>query len=126
MKDQNRFSRRGFLRGSIAGAGLATLAGGAIGPNVLSAQRPSKQISLPWRLERPKPALPNSYFWTWDHSTNWVLDDPGMQVAGCYNKYFKRTETFVEDYRRLTDCAAGLGINGVVIWGFLRDCARRR
>jgi hypothetical protein len=74
-----------------------------------------------WELERPKAALPNSYFWTWDHSTNWVLDDPGLQTNGCYNTYFKRPETFVEDYRRLTDLAAGLGIKGIVIWGFLRD-----
>ena len=37
-----------------------------------------------WKLERPKSALPNSCFWTWDHSTNWCLDDPGMQTGGCY------------------------------------------
>jgi len=84
-----------------------------------------------WRLKRPKPALPDSFFWTWDHSTNWVLDDPGIQCSGCYNRYFKRPETYVEDYRRLTDLAAGLGVRGIVIWGFLRDshggveCAKR-
>ncbi len=66
-------------------------------------------------------ALPNSYFWTWDHSTNWVLDDPGIQNEGCFNSYLKRPETFVEDYRRLTDLAASLGVKGIVIWGFLRD-----
>src|SRR6185436_8975672 len=43
------------------------------------------------------------------------------QNEGCYNKYLKRPETFVEDYRRLTDLAAGLGVKGIVIWGFLRD-----
>lgn len=75
-----------------------------------------------WTLDFPEtPVLPNSYFWTWDHSTNWVLDDPGLQTAGCYNPYFKKPETFIEDYRRLTDLAAGLGVKGVLIWGFLRD-----
>lgn len=75
-----------------------------------------------WQLARPgRPALPASYFWTWDHSCNWMLDDPGLQSGGCYNRYFKAPETFVEDYRRLTDLAAGLGIKGIVIWGFLRD-----
>ena len=67
------------------------------------------------------PVLPNSYFWTWDHSTNWVLDDPGNQTRGCYNAYLKRPETYIEDYRRLTDAAAALGVRGIIIWGFLRD-----
>ena len=74
-----------------------------------------------WNLERGECALPNSYFWTWDHSTNWVLDDPGMLNFGCHNKYLKAPETFLEDYRRLTDFAAGLGVKGILIWGFLRD-----
>src|SRR5438874_1282181 len=74
----------------------------------------------PIRFEA-KSALPNSYFWTWDHSTNWVLDDPGTQVSGCYNAYIKRPETYVEDYCRLTDLSANLGIKGIAIWGFLRD-----
>lgn len=73
-------------------------------------------------LARPKTAaLPNSHFWTWDHSTNWMLDDPGLQVSGCYNRYFKKPETFIEDYRRLTDVTAALGLKGIIIWGFLRD-----
>ena len=37
-----------------------------------------------FELKRPKPALPNSYFWTWDHSTNWILDNPGVVNFGCY------------------------------------------
>ncbi|MBI2193644.1 MAG: hypothetical protein HYU36_16840 [Planctomycetes bacterium] len=76
---------------------------------------------MTWNLSRPRPALPSSYFWTWDHSTNWVWDDPGILNFGCSNRYLKRPETFVEDYRRLTDLAAGLGVKGILIWGFLRD-----
>jgi len=77
--------------------------------------------SMIWNLSRPAPALPNSYFWTWDHSTNWVLDDPGMLTFGCHNRYMKRPETYIEDYRRLTDLASGLGVRGIIIWGFIRD-----
>ena len=73
-------------------------------------------------LERPsEPALPKSFFWTWDHSTNWVLDDPGLQATGCNNRYLKQPETFLVDYRRLSDAAAKLGVRGLIIWGFLRD-----
>jgi hypothetical protein len=92
-----------------------------MGPTLIEASSSPKPDRLSWKLDRPQPALPESYFWTWDHSSNWMLDDPGMQVSGCYNKYMKEPETFVEDYRRLSSFAAGIGIKGVVIWGFLRD-----
>lgn len=74
-----------------------------------------------FNLTRPKSKLPNSYFWTWDQSTNWVLDDPGIVNFGSSNKNLKKPETFIEDYKRLTDMAQSLGIKGIVIWGFLRD-----
>ncbi|HUV38019.1 MAG TPA: hypothetical protein VMY39_00320, partial [Planctomycetota bacterium] len=76
---------------------------------------------MTWNLAKPDAALPLSCFWTWDHSANWVLDDPGMLTFGCANAYLKTPETFVEDYRRLTDLAASLGVRGIIIWGFLRD-----
>ncbi|NQU11381.1 hypothetical protein HQ590_11355 [bacterium] len=68
-----------------------------------------------------KPAFPLRYYWTWDHSTNWVLDDPGNQVEGCNNRYGKKPETFREDYRRLVDHCVEMRFNGIIIWGFLRD-----
>ncbi len=66
------------------------------------------------------PAFPLRFYWTWDHSTNWVLDDPGNQVTGCQNRYLKRPETYVEDYRRLVDHCVEMRCNGLIIWGFLR------
>ena len=74
-----------------------------------------------FNLSRQKSMLPSSYFWTWDQSTNWVLDDPGIVNFGSWNKYLKKPETYVEDYKRLTDMALSLDIKGIVIWGFLRD-----
>ncbi len=68
----------------------------------------------------PESPFPLRYLWTWDHCTNWVLDDPGLVNFGWDNRYLKRTETFIKDYRRLIDHCRALGINGIVIWGFLR------
>jgi len=61
------------------------------------------------------------YLWTWDHSTNWDLNQPGQQEEGCNNSYLKPPEAFLCDYRKLIDYASGLDLNGVIIWGFLRD-----
>jgi len=119
-------NRRAALKGMI---------GGALGANLSTQQTDAASVQtstktrnntyrvprLIWHLQRPKPALPNSYFWTWDHSTNWMLDDPGLVDFGCSNAYLKSPETYVEDYRQLTDLSAGLGIKGILIWGFLRD-----
>ena len=62
-----------------------------------------------------------NYFWTWDHRCNWVLDEIGLQTEGDRNPYIKVSETFVEDYRRVTDFCAAEGIGGIAIYGFLRD-----
>jgi len=118
--------RRTVLKGFVGGAFGANLT--AQQASAETHQKPYKPIAdtsrVPrfiWKLERPKPALPNSYFWTWDHSTNWMLDDPGMLNWGCNNTYMKNPETYLTDYRRLTDMAAGLGVKGILIWGFIRD-----
>jgi len=108
------------LAGTAIGAGL-NVRPTAASPAATPSSAPAGAGWPIWKLDRPKPALPNSYFWTWDHSTNWMWDDPGMLNFGCNNRYLKRPETYVEDYRRLTALAAGLGVRGFLIWGFLRD-----
>jgi hypothetical protein len=60
-------------------------------------------------------------FYTWDHSTNWDLSQPGARVSGCHEVYGKPPEAFLEDYTRLVDFMSELGLNHVIIWGALRD-----
>lgn len=60
-------------------------------------------------------------FYTWDHSTNWDLSQPGSRLGGCHEPYEKPPEAFVEDYTRLIDYMAFLGLNHLIIWGALRD-----
>ena len=124
-------SRRAFVKGLLGG--MAAAGGSAGGPapalaaraegasSRLHATNPLAAAQPIWKLSRPKPALPYSYFWTWDHSTNWMLDDPGVLNYGCLNRYLKQPDTYITDYQRLTDLAAGLGVKGILIWGFLRD-----
>jgi hypothetical protein len=123
---RNHISRRDALQTVTIGAFAASLPlnqkpAATVMPAPTALDNPLAAERLIWKLDRPKPALANSYFWTWDHSANWLWDDPGMLNFGCKNRYLKRPATFLEDYRRLTDLSAGLGVRGIVIWGFLRD-----
>jgi hypothetical protein len=60
-------------------------------------------------------------FYTWDHSTNWDLAQPGARLRGCHEPYEKPPEAFIEDYTRLIDYMSGLGLNHLILWGALRD-----
>ena len=60
-------------------------------------------------------------FYTWDHSTNWDLTQPGTRLGGCAEPYEKPPEAFVEDYTRLIHFMGELELNHLIIWGALRD-----
>lgn len=78
-------------------------------------------LELPPLDARHSPALPYRLLWTWDHSTNWYLEQVGLQEIGAMNYYAKPEEGFLEDYRRLVDFMSLHRIGGVTIYGFLRD-----
>ncbi len=78
-------------------------------------------LELPALDLRQSPALPYRLLWTWDHSTNWYLEQVGIQEIGALNYYSKPEEGFLEDYRRLVDFMSLHRIGGVTIYGFLRD-----
>ncbi|MBI2785505.1 MAG: hypothetical protein HYX60_04020 [Legionella longbeachae] len=67
------------------------------------------------------PSLPYRFFWTWDHSTNWYLEQNGLQEIGFSNPYTKPEDGFLNDYFRLIDFMSINRINGLTIYGFLRD-----
>jgi hypothetical protein len=48
-------------------------------------------------------------WWTWDLRTRWARGFSGT------------AEEFVQNYRRAIDAARRYGVDGIVIWGFLRD-----
>lgn len=69
------------------------------------------------------PAAPVSVrlLWTWDHATEWNLNRPGAQTIGACNPYLRSKDDFVADYTRLLRWCGRSGIDGVVLWGLLRD-----
>jgi hypothetical protein len=78
-------------------------------------------LEIPALDIRCTPALPYRLLWTWDHSTNWYLEQVGIQEIGALNYYSKPRTGFLEDYRRLVDFMSLHRIGGVTIYGFLRD-----
>jgi hypothetical protein len=117
--------RTGQLNGSpallAAGGGLA----GVI--HAINELGTRHLVVYPDLLEVPalnvdqSPALPYRLFWTWDHSTNWYLEQVGLQEIGALNYYAKPSDGFLEDYRRLVDFMSLNRIGGLTIYGFLRD-----
>jgi len=69
----------------------------------------------------PGARIKNRFFWTWDHSMEWVLNSTGAQTYGANNPYTRTPATFIEDYKRLLTWCAEHHIDGVVAWGLLRD-----
>ena len=78
-------------------------------------------LQLPVLDLRQSPALPCRLLWTWDHSTNWYLEQVGLQEIGALNYYSKPSGGFLEDYQRLIDFMSLHRVGGVTIYGFLRD-----
>ena len=81
----------------------------------------AKHASVPALDLVDNPALPYRIFWNWDHSTNWVRGVRGEQEDGCLNPYMKGAEAYLNDYRALLDYMGEHKVNGLILWGFLRD-----
>ena len=60
-------------------------------------------------------------FWTWDHATTWALNRAGGHDMGASNEYGRAPEAFLADYTCLLRWCGQHGIDGVVVWGLLRD-----
>lgn len=80
-----------------------------------------KTVWVPRLSIHENPALRYRFFWTWDHRTNWTLGARGLQEEGAHNPYLKSPETFIEDHKKLIDFMSNHKLNGLIIWGFLRD-----
>ncbi len=117
--------RTGTLRGRpallLAGGGVTGLVYAVNELGTRRLVRRNDELEASAMNVRQSPALPYRLLWTWDHSTNWYLEQVGLQEIGALNYYSKPADGFLKDYRRLIDFMSLHRIGGVTIYGFLRD-----
>ncbi len=65
--------------------------------------------------------IPQRFFWTWDHSTNWCMNTLGAQNCGVGNEYSKDPQMFELDYKRAIDWCAAHKMTAIGIVGLLRE-----
>jgi len=69
---------------------------------------------------REVPKFKYRWLWTWDWRMEWAGTEAGGATMG-EGDYKKKPESFVADYKACLDFMSENGLNGLVIWGFLRD-----
>ncbi|MCL5270956.1 MAG: hypothetical protein M1457_10515 [bacterium] len=108
-------SRRDFLEISLG----ATLAAS----NMIEARAadPTGQSESVKAGNPSEPTVKTRFFFTWDHSTEWLLNRPGAQTIGASNHYGRATPVFIEDYHQIFTWCGRHHIDAVVVWGLLRD-----
>lgn len=78
-------------------------------------------VELPVGRFEDAPGLPYRTWWNWDHSTNWDIEQIGVQEIGVFNPYGKPPDGFLADFKRVVDFMSRQRIAALVIYGFLRD-----
>ncbi|MBX3070529.1 MAG: hypothetical protein KF883_08555 [Thermomicrobiales bacterium] len=78
-------------------------------------------IELPTGTVEQAPGLKYRTFWNWDHSTNWDLNQIGVQEIGVMNPYAKPADGFLADFRRVVDFMSMNRIAAIAIYGFFRE-----
>jgi hypothetical protein len=59
--------------------------------------------------------------WTWDHCVQWTAARAGVHDWGASNEFSGTAEDFIREYSLLLRWCGRNGIDGVVVWGLLRD-----
>jgi hypothetical protein len=75
------------------------------------------------------PRMKYRWFWNWDVRTNWdLLDHDNVYVpthqlpkTDSVRAWFKRPEAFVNNMKLVIDYMSEHKLNGLILWGFLRD-----
>jgi hypothetical protein len=79
------------------------------------------EVMLAIGSEEQAPGLPYRTFWNWDHSTNWDLEQIGVQEIGVTHPYGKPEDGFLRDFKRAVDYMSRHRIAALVIYGLFRE-----
>ena len=67
------------------------------------------------------------WFWNWDNRSNWNLTDSDNNFTSevnsysVPNKYLNSPEAYLRDVKKTIDFMSQHRLNGLILWGFLRD-----
>jgi hypothetical protein len=81
----------------------------------------SSGLDLPTGTTSQEPGLPYRTYWNWDHTTNWDLNQIGVQEIGVMNPYAKPSDGFLSDFKRVVDFMSMNRIAAIAIYGFFRE-----
>ena len=85
------------------------------------AKTAGRTVEVPVGTVEQAPGLAYRTFWNWDHSTNWDLEQIGVQEIGVMNPYGKPANGFLADFERCVDFMSRHRIAAITIFGFFRD-----
>lgn len=68
-----------------------------------------------------EPGLAYRTWWNWDHTTNWDMEQIGVQEIGVMNPYAKPADGFLRDFKRAVDFMSKNRIAAITIFGIFRE-----
>lgn len=91
--------------------------------------RSGPDLAVPELNEIEMPRMKYRWFWNWDDRTNWdLLDHDNVYIpmkdlpkSDSVRAWFKRPEAYVNNMKLVIDYMSEHKLNGLIIWGFLRD-----
>lgn len=85
------------------------------------ARENGSSVEVPVGTVEQAPGLAHRTYWNWDHSTNWDIDQIGVQEIGVMNPYAKPEDGFLRDFKRTVDFMSRNRIAAITIFGFFRE-----
>lgn len=142
-RELEKLPGEGYLirTGVLGGKHVLVLAGGDRTGAIYAAadlknfylDRSGDSLAVPALDDTEVPKMRYRWFWNWDNRTNWDLRDhdrvyhhdnldlPQFPPSFSVRPFYKRPEAYVNNLKMVIDYMSEHKLNGLIIWGFLRD-----